>query len=81
MIITCLIISHKFHNDRTFRISSFSFASKIESGFIAEIESAILDLLEYDLIVSTDEYETYSKAILHLVLHERGGIVENKKRN
>ena len=56
LAVVCIFIAHKFYSDFHYEIEDFSISSGITIKEINKLEKVILDLLEYNIILSERDY-------------------------
>jgi hypothetical protein len=56
LAVVCIFIAHKFYSDFHYNIEDFSISSGVTIKDISKLETAMLDLLEYNIILSERDY-------------------------
>ena len=59
VIFTLMVITQKFHEDIIFTDKDYSKLKKIECGDLINMQVELLDLIDYSLSVSEDEFKRY----------------------
>lgn len=66
VIFTLMVITQKFHEDIIFTDKDYSKLKKIECGDLINMQVELLDLIDYSLSVSEDEFKRYKNKMRRL---------------
>ena len=66
VIFTLMVITQKFHEDIIFTDKDYSKLKKIECGDLINMQVELLDLIDYSLNVSEDEFKRYKNKMRRL---------------
>ena len=66
VIFTLMVVTQKFHEDIIFTDKDYSKLKKIECGDLINMQVELLDLIDYSLNVSEDEFKRYKNKMRRL---------------
>ena len=66
VIFTLMVITQKFHEDIIFTDKDYSKLKKIECGDLINMQVELLDLIDYSLSVTEDEFKRYKNKMRRL---------------
>ena len=66
VIFTLMVVTQKFHEDIIFTDKDYSKLKKIECGDLINMQVELLDLIDYSLSVSEDEFKRYKNKMRRL---------------
>ena len=64
IILTSLMMAHKYWEDRNYRLASFARVGGIEKDELINLEIEMLNFIDYNLYVSEEMYNNYTQAII-----------------